>query len=66
VHRADRDHSAVRVRAGPLPPQEDLKRLSIEELLRIDVTSTARRPEPIGTTRQRSRSSPATISAAPA
>ncbi len=30
--------------------QEDLKRLSIEELMRIDVTATARRPQPIGTT----------------
>ena len=29
---------------------QDLKRLSLEELLRIDVTSTARRPQPIGTT----------------
>ena len=30
--------------------QDDLKRLSIEELLRIDVTTSARRPQPIGTT----------------
>src|SRR6187431_3042224 len=30
--------------------QDDLKRLSIEELLRIDVTTTTRRPQPIGTT----------------
>ena len=30
--------------------QEDLKRLSIEELMRIDVTSSSRRLEPVGTT----------------
>ena len=30
--------------------QDDLKRLSIEELMRIDVTTTSRQPEPIGTT----------------
>lgn len=30
--------------------QEDLKRLSIEELMRIDVTTTSRRLEPVGTT----------------
>src|SRR5262245_39336215 len=36
--------------AGTATAQEDLKRLSLEELLRIDVTSTARRPQPIGTT----------------
>jgi iron complex outermembrane receptor protein len=35
-------------RAADAP--DDLKRLSIEELLRIDVTTTARRPQPIGTT----------------
>jgi iron complex outermembrane recepter protein len=34
----------------PAAAQEELKRLSIEELMRIDVTTTARRPEPIGTT----------------
>lgn len=32
------------------PGQEELKRLSIEELMRIDVTTAARRPEPLGTT----------------
>ena len=30
--------------------QDDLKRLSIEELMRIDVTTTSRQPQPIGTT----------------
>jgi len=30
--------------------QGDLKRLSIEELMRIDVTTTSRQPQPIGTT----------------
>jgi iron complex outermembrane receptor protein len=30
--------------------QEDLKRLSIEELMRIDVTTTSRQPQPVGTT----------------
>jgi iron complex outermembrane recepter protein len=30
--------------------QEDLKRLSIEELMRIDVTTTSRQPRPVGTT----------------
>jgi iron complex outermembrane receptor protein len=30
--------------------QDELKRLSIEELMRIDVTTTSRQPEPIGTT----------------
>jgi iron complex outermembrane recepter protein len=34
----------------PAAAQEELKRLSIEELMRIDVTTTARRPQPIGTT----------------
>jgi iron complex outermembrane receptor protein len=32
------------------PDQEDLKRLSIEELMRVDVTTAGRRAEPIGTT----------------
>jgi iron complex outermembrane receptor protein len=31
-------------------PPQDLKRLTIEELMRIDVTTVGRRPEPIGTT----------------
>ena len=39
---------------GAFPPeaaaQDDLKRLSIEELMRIDVTTTSRQPQPIGTT----------------
>jgi iron complex outermembrane receptor protein len=35
--------------AQPLPT-DDLKRLSIEELMRIDVTTAARRSEPIGIT----------------
>ena len=30
--------------------QNDLKRLSIEELMRIDVTTTSRQPQPVGTT----------------
>jgi iron complex outermembrane receptor protein len=30
--------------------QDDLKRLSIEELMRIDVTTTSRQPQPVGTT----------------
>lgn len=30
--------------------QDNLKRLSIEELMRIDVTTTSRQPQPIGTT----------------
>jgi iron complex outermembrane receptor protein len=30
--------------------QDELKRLSLEELMRIDVTTTSRQPEPIGTT----------------
>jgi len=34
----------------PASAQGDLKRLSIEELSQIDVTSTARRAQPIGTT----------------
>jgi iron complex outermembrane recepter protein len=41
--------SASAVRAIDLPGQDDLKRLSIEELMRIDVTTAARRAEPIGT-----------------
>src|SRR5688572_4845574 len=39
--------------AGPAaaqPPQDELKRLSIEELMRIDVTTAGRREQPIGTT----------------
>ena len=32
------------------PAQGDLKRLSIEELMRIDVTTTAGASEPVGTT----------------
>ncbi len=32
------------------PEPQDLKRLSIEELMQIDVTATARRAEPVGTT----------------
>jgi iron complex outermembrane recepter protein len=39
---------------GAFPPvsaaQDDLKRLSIEELMRIDVTTTSRQPQPVGTT----------------
>src|SRR5918993_5326234 len=34
----------------PVAAQDDLKRLSIEELMRIDVTTTSRQPQPIGTT----------------
>jgi iron complex outermembrane receptor protein len=34
----------------PAQAQDELKRLSIEELMRIDVTTTARRPQPIGAT----------------
>lgn len=30
--------------------QDNLKRLSIEELMRIDVTTTSRQPQPVGTT----------------
>jgi iron complex outermembrane receptor protein len=36
--------------AAAQPGQEDLKRLTIEELMRIDVTTAARRPEPIAST----------------
>ena len=36
--------------AAPQPDQEDLKRLTIEELMRIDVTTAGRREEPIGST----------------
>jgi iron complex outermembrane receptor protein len=32
------------------PDPQDLKRLTVEELMQIDVTSTARRAEPVGTT----------------
>jgi iron complex outermembrane receptor protein len=32
------------------PEQEALRRLSIEELMRIDVTTATRQPEPVGTT----------------
>ena len=35
-------------RAAAQPAQEDLKRLTIEELMRIDVTTAGRREEPIG------------------
>jgi iron complex outermembrane receptor protein len=30
--------------------QDDLKRLSLEELMRVDVTTTSRQPQPVGTT----------------
>src|SRR5436190_23564185 len=32
------------------PPAQDLKRLSIEQLMEIDVTLATRRPEPVSTT----------------
>src|SRR5687767_8847678 len=32
------------------PEQDSLRRLSIEELMRIDVTTATRQPEPVGTT----------------
>ena len=35
--------------AQPRYAQRDLKRLSLEELMQIDVTTTTRRPEPVGT-----------------
>jgi iron complex outermembrane receptor protein len=38
------------IAAPAQPEQEELKRLSIEELMRIDVTTAGRRAEPIGTT----------------
>ena len=31
-------------------PAQDLKLLTIEELMRVDVTTAGRRPEPVGTT----------------
>ena len=35
--------------ASSQPDAQDLKRLTVEELMQIDVTSTSRRPEPVGT-----------------
>jgi iron complex outermembrane recepter protein len=40
----------VGVRASSQPLQDDLKRLTIEQLMQIDVTTAARREEPIGRT----------------
>jgi iron complex outermembrane recepter protein len=43
--------TAARASAGPAQPEQDeLKRMSIEQLMRIDVTTAGRRAEPIGTT----------------
>jgi iron complex outermembrane receptor protein len=42
--------AADAVAAPAQPEQDELKRLSIEELMRIDVTTAGRRAEPIGTT----------------
>jgi iron complex outermembrane recepter protein len=36
--------------AGPPPQPQDLKRLSIEELMEIDITLATREPEPVATT----------------
>src|SRR5687767_8908480 len=42
--------AALLASTTPAAAQDDLKRLSIEELMRVDVTSTARQPQPVGTT----------------